>query len=519
MRSNSNHLNRELDCLIGTLQERYAGSLRAVGGYDGPMLASRLAQRVLEISHAAYARAAGLRLPADNAGPLLPLTPMFCPGANVYAGGAIRITVPLSVWMKAQAVFVAHWVYCLGSILFPQMAGRGATETTLVYGVGEESLFQEGNDHAFVEFCDKGPVAPLQRVRLLVQSSQPARASSSSRFSYWRNPLTVLIRTTAIGFAARMRLLAVHIALLPRWLLASAQAPELSLLARDFPYTGMVRALDRAGILRDIVCTISSYGSQPLWMRGLSHTKVHMVWYAQNWKPIRWMDEPLDSDIVELPHIAVDAHWVWTHSFAAYLSTLLPKAACHVVGPLLWYLPVSVQRPTDVISISVFDVPPYADAVALAYGEFPNYNHPRNLFAFIRDVLALATRLKAELGVQAVVSLKTKRGYNAAYDRPYFDHLESLAAQGQIRLRHHSTNLYSMIVDSHLVLAYPFTSPAYVAAHLGVPAIYHDPTGAILRQDFSDLPDGLPFTSSGQALFEEAKALLGKHGEIAGNWR
>jgi polysaccharide biosynthesis PFTS motif protein len=76
-----------------------------------------------------------------------------------------------------------------------------------------------------------------------------------------------------------------------------------------------------------------------------------------------------------------------------------------------------------------------------------------------------------------------------------------------------------MIVDSHLVLAYPFTSPAYVAAHLGVPAIYHDPTGAILRQDFSDLPDGLPFTSSGQALFEEAKALLGKHGEIAGNWR
>lgn len=517
MRFNSNHLNRELDCFIGRLQERFAVRLSAVGGYDGPLLASRLAQRVLEICHSTYARAAGLRLSMEDARPLLPQTPIACPGANVDAG-AIRITVPLSAWLKAQVMFIVHWGYGLGSILAPHAAGQGVTETTLVYGVGEESLFQEESDRAFVEFCGKGPVAPLQQMRLVVQSSRPARASSSSHISYCRNPLTALIRTSAIGFAARIRLLAVHIALLPRWLIASAQAPELSLLARDFPYTGMVRALDRAGILRDIVCTISSYGSQPLWMRGLARAKVHMVWYAQNWKPIRWIEDPLDSDIVELPRIAADTHWVWTRSFAAYLSTLQPQAACHVVGPLLWCLPKSEPCPTDVVSISVFDVPPYANDVALAYGEFPNYNHPQNLFAFIHDVLELATRLMAELGLSVVVSLKTKRGYNTAYDRPYFDHLESLAAQGRIRLRHHSTNLYSMIAGSHLVLAYPFTSPAYVAAHLGVPAIYHDPAGAILRQDFSDLPDGLPFTSDGQALFEEVKDLLGKHGEIAGNW-
>jgi polysaccharide biosynthesis PFTS motif protein len=69
--------------------------------------------------------------------------------------------------------------------------------------------------------------------------------------------------------------------------------------------------------------------------------------------------------------------------------------------------------------------------------------------------------------------------------------------------------MYSLITKSHLVIVYPFSSPAYVADSVGVPTIYYDPTGSIVRCDFSDPPSLIQFANTRKKLHELSLKVLG----------
>jgi polysaccharide biosynthesis PFTS motif protein len=127
---------------------------------------------------------------------------------------------------------------------------------------------------------------------------------------------------------------------------------------------------------------------------------------------------------------------------------------------------------------------------------------------FTHDLIRLKTKLEAQFRMPVVLSLKTRRGYKAAYDRSYFEHLESLRSEGVLTIKHHATNLYSLISGSHLVIAYPFTSPPYIAEWLQVPSIYYDPTATLVRQHFGDSPSLVDFANTPDSLFAAASSAI-----------
>jgi polysaccharide biosynthesis PFTS motif protein len=146
-------------------------------------------------------------------------------------------------------------------------------------------------------------------------------------------------------------------------------------------------------------------------------------------------------------------------------------------------------------------------------GEVPNYNHPDNLSNFVQAIIALKARLERALGATVTLRLKVKRARTPWYDKGYFDYLDALASTGDLLLLPSlllpsSANLYSVISASHLVVAYPFTSPAYVADALRVPCVFFDPTSTIVREDFSDTPENILFASSFDTLYQECFAAL-----------
>jgi hypothetical protein len=506
---NTNHSNLAFDREIDKCKVWLQTKVFDACGYSAEVLVDRLVQRVVEISHCSYATAVIglLRKTNGNAFPTSGAQ-INCNRAFMEIGSG-RITITPRQWLANQFDFVLHWTFGLLSILSVKRARKGNLSAVLIFGVGEESIFKNGNDEQFVSYCRLGPIAPLRSRKLfLVQSTAKHVSSCPSDFAYCRNPLVGLLREATLGCLGRFQLLVNHFILFLRFMFAVSRVPQLSLLGRDFAYCSISRELDKKGLIDSIISTCSSFTTQQLWMRDLRRATVHMIWYAQNWRPISYSADHVVSDVPNLRWIRVDTHWVWTHAFAEYLKALGHDKAIEVVGPILWYMPEINNSPKNAIKIAIFDISPFADEIALIYGEITNYFHPHNMFSFVRDVISLKSELEKTFHLPVSFRLKTKRGYNSAYDRSYFDHLEALGSLGSIELEHHSANMYSLISSSHLVIVYPFSSPAYLAEALNVPSIYYDPTKSIFRQHFGDSPSLIDFANCREGLCNSAISAL-----------
>lgn len=481
-----------------------------VCGYSSAVLTDRLMQRLVEISRGPYALAVSVLCKTTSNCFPNPGTQVNCNRAFMEIGSG-RITVTPKQFLANQFDFCIHWAFCLMSIFLVKKA-QNSLPAVLVFGVGEESLFVDKNDEQFVNYCRLGPIDPLRKAkRFLVQSASKNLSSCQLEFSYSRNPLIDLLRGAKMGFWGRIQLVVKHLILFFAYQFAVFRLPQISLLGRDFAYSGIAFELDRLALIESIVLTTSYYTSQPLWMRALHGSKVHMVWYSQNVKPVFYSSDNLESDDPPLRWIRVDTHWVWTHAFAEYLRTLGHRHSIEVVGPIVWYMPEINVPSTNVIKVAVFDIPAVDDSVLLKHcGEVTNYYHPENVRAFIDDIIALKSELVKIFNLPVFFCLKMKRGYHANYNRAYFDYLEKLGALGSISLENHTGNLYSLITQSHLVIAYPFTSPAYVAEFLNVPCIYYDPTESLIRHDYCDNKSLVNFANCPQDLFNAAISALGK---------
>jgi polysaccharide biosynthesis PFTS motif protein len=124
----------------------------------------------------------------------------------------------------------------------------------------------------------------------------------------------------------------------------------------------------------------------------------------------------------------------------------------------------------------VFDVTPVKEGYARQIGLVKNYYAASNMIAFIENVVAACEKAATRLGQPILVLLKHKRGHSEVHDRSYLQCVSNLVDGGRMQLAPAQTNLYSIIAASSVAVVVPYSSPAQVAATLGVPAIYFDPT-------------------------------------------
>jgi hypothetical protein len=475
-------------------------------GYPSTVLVDCLMQQL--VSKALYPYASAFKSLEKTGKDCFPTgTIIDCDSASIEVGSG-RVLISTKQWIINIFGFFLRWMLCAVAILFPRKGTCSGMPSTLLYGVAEESLFDTEGDAHFVEYCRMGGIEPLREGRhFFVQSDTNHAPGNHPEFVYCKRPIVNILREANLGLYERVCLLVKHLWFFFVCVFSMLKHPALSLLGKELAFSKVVSILDKKDCLAAVIFTCSCYTNQPLWARSLLNTQTHMIWYAQNWKPVSFKSDGLSSDSPCLHWIRVDIHWVWTKAFATYLQTLVQQTTIKAVGPIVWRLPKFSLPPEDAIKITIFDISPFYDDIAIKFGQISNYNHPDNLFMFIRDILCLKLAIESAFNKPVSISLKNKRGYDPVYAREYFDYLNDLADQGAIRLEHYSMNIYTLISESHLVIAYPFTSPAYIAEALDVSSIYHDPTGSICRQDFSDTPL-VCFTQSPSELTETAKQLL-----------
>ena len=153
--------------------------------------------------------------------------------------------------------------------------------------------------------------------------------------------------------------------------------------------------------------------------------------------------------------------------------------------------------------ISVFDITPLTDEAAASLGLLGNYYSAENMIAFLDGI----EEAMGQAGLRLPVVLKPKRTLVAAKSDPRY--LKRLDGDASIRQLAPATSVYGVVAKSAAVIVYPFTTVAYVAEHLGVPAIYFDPTGR--REALYEHGRHIRYASGTAQLAAALRAAAGAH--------
>ena len=262
--------------------------------------------------------------------------------------------------------------------------------------------------------------------------------------------------------------------------------PVFCLLWRDLAEHAAAAALNDGHLIDAIVITNSNWLQQLLWTSDLRDRrfKTYMALYSLNSSTIVYKDDPVSYTHPGIRHLRVDEIWVWNEAYRKVLDTEEVSPPSRSVGPILWYLPES-RSPSGTRrepTLCVFDVNPRSSgyAVAAADTRFRYYN-ARNAVKFVDDIFHARDRAAAVLGRRIHIVLKHKRTTIQGHDAGYFEHLDRIiSACADVTRAPSDANVYSLIADSILVIVPPYSSPAYVAGFLGIPAIYYDASGKLL---------------------------------------
>jgi len=486
MKINSNHCSLAFDNDIKYVKSWFNTKVFATCGSESSDILERLTQKVVSLGLPEYAKTTK-KLNELNGDESLPKNTLINIGVASLEVGTGRVHVNAKQCVENIFCFITHWLYCLLATLSIYKKSPNHKSVTLVYGVGEEAIFNNDSDENFLEYLKNGPIDIFHNdVHLFVESSSDLQSTDVINVTYCKRPVITFLKCANLGFINRVLLLLNHIRLFAYYFSAIIRFPQLSLLSRELAYSSVFSMLDRKGLMTSVIQTCSNYTEQALWMRGLKHTKTHMVWYAQAWKSITYKSDRLESTLPNLRWIRVGTHWVWTSSFADYLKSLGLGNDFRVVGPIVWQLPELTSPELDRLKICVFDASPFSDEIALRNGQITNYHHPSNLFSFVNGILSLKNNLQLCFKQPISLSFKTKRGHKKQYDKEYFDYLDTLNSNETIDLVNYQANLYYLISGCHLVIAYPYTSVAYIAEALNIPCVYYDPVNLICDHNFGD---------------------------------
>lgn len=422
------------------------------------------------------------------------------------------LSISLRLFFQSVIEFHIHWLHALFQVVLGLLhKSKRDGSATLVFGVGIENIFVDGTDLRFINYCRYGVVEPLkQSKRLIVQAVTISQSTDSSYLEYSRFPLFALMRANPLKLSAFLMFLLQHFKTVLAYWVAVIRLPVVSLLGRDFAYHALAENLNQRNLIDSIVITNSNYSAQPLWMSNLPNRsfKTHMVWYAQNTVPIIYKSNPESVSIPNYYYMQVDIHWVWTKGYAEYLRSLGIKSDVIVVGPIVWHLApdgLHEKIKSNEVVISVFDVTPVNNSFAEKIGLYGNYYSTNNMLSFIGGIEKLKSALE-ESNNNVRVLLKHKRYYVNAHSKEYISYILDSIKLKVIELVDSQENIFSVIASSDLVIVVPYSSPAYIADFLNVPAIFYDSTELVFP--VYEKTSNLNFASGDADLISKVKKVL-----------
>jgi len=361
-------------------------------------------------------------------------------------------------------------------------------EATLVYGISNNNLFINGNDSEFINFCINGDIEPLKKAKsIIVECIDNVKPLNSESIEYRKNPLHALLFRNRNKFNEFIKFLKNHMQAIIAYIKLLFFSRVFSVLYKDFSYHALVRLLDDKHAIENVMITLSNHSEQLLCMSSLKgkNFHLHMAWYAiceTYYHKFKWDKCRILSK--GFKYIRVDESWVWTKDFSLYLRKIGVTGIFHYIGPILWLLPekIPVQIPElsrKSINVCIFDRNPNNKSTIEDFGElhFYRYFSYSNMSKFINDIICVIDNIEEHNNIKINLLLKSRMS-NAGYDDERYNALIKKIAEVEKRISivDPYVNLYSLVGNCDAIIVFPYSSPAYVADYMNIPAIYFDPT-------------------------------------------
>lgn len=395
-----------------------------------------------------------------------------------------QISLSFNYQLRCFAEFSYEWLLNLMAIL--HIGKQNLQASTLVYGIGKESIFSEGSDNRFIQFLSNNKISPLSDFNYLIVQSAADAVSTSDKVFYAANPLRYLIANAQISTRSRLKTLLKHL-MLPFNLIICFFSFRMSVLIfRDFSYMAITDCLFENSLIKEVCITNSNYADQPLWMRRLQYHKIllHKIHYSQNNRQIITKGNPTEIANPCLKLLVADIHWVWSDDYADFIHCLYPDKKVCVVGPIMFYnykTEISTKSKLDqTYNICLFDVTPIYDSVAHSIGIYENYYGVEILNKFLLDIVLAKNTLESRYKVKIKLKLKHKRGFNKNHHPNYIQLCNDLYAKNEIIAVNYEENIFQMIEKSDLTISIPYTSTAQIGCLFHTEALYYDPTAEVL---------------------------------------
>jgi len=411
-----------------------------------------------------------------------------CGNFNIYPVNGV-ITPRNKLIASSIINFLSLWIYVLYYFfrsVFINKKNNGPA--VLMHGVPAANLLNEDGYH-FENFCTSGNIDFLTRAeKFIVQVDSNTKIISKKNFSYVRYPLLALLSYNKYSFREWIKFFSSHIKILFGFSWMVFKNPISCLLWRDYGLHASAMMLNDKCLIKGNLITNSNWLQQYLWMSDLpsKNFKTYLALYSVNSSALKFKDVPALSTHPSLKLLRVD----YILSWGSYYEQALREEGIYFpvlnVGPIIWALPdegsQSQIKTKSKINICLFDVTPKSNSDFKKLELIDNYYNLDICKLFISETIKAIKTIEAELKIIIEIKIKHKRKISRFEDNLYSNYIDEVVESSEtIKLLPEDSGLWPIIMNCDLVVAIPYTSPAYIAEYLGIDAVFFDPSGLLVN--------------------------------------
>jgi len=478
---------RDIALLLDSHKSSLNKSMISFYLYDKSAILERIAQAVsLELTDSFLSKILNKKNEGKDYSYHAKLEIFHCGKLNIYpVNGAITPGNKLVVSCVTNLLFLWGYVmYCFFKSAFNKKNNFGPA--VLIHGVPAANLLNEGGCH-FENFCTSGNIELLTHAKkYIVQIDSSTKIANKKNFIYDRYPLLALLSHNQYSFSERIKFLWNHIKILFGFIWTVFKNPIMCLLWRDYGLHSSAMVLNEKFLIKENLITNTNWLQQYLWMSNLpgKNFKTHLALYSLNSGALRYKGVSALANHPGIKLLRVDSILSWGSYYEQALREECIYSPVLNVGPILWTLPDKKSqrqiKTKSKINICLFDVTPKRNRDFKKLELVENYYSLENCKLFVSETISAVKAVEADLKVIFEIKIKHKRKISGFEDDLYLTYIDELVESSEkIKLLPEDSNLWTIVANCDLVVAIPYTSPAYVAEYLGIDAVFFDPSGLL----------------------------------------
>jgi polysaccharide biosynthesis PFTS motif protein len=368
-----------------------------------------------------------------------------------------------SLLFKIAFYIMYIFVYFVLLLNFKSKSGR----LTLIYSLTFDQIYRDNSCQSVSEFFSAGRFGLKKNSEFLIECKSLKRLRGFNNVKVTRD-IPLQIYANYCSFSEKSHILIMIVRRFFHSIMMLITIPDFSLVLKEYIFDESIFLGKQEKFIDTVITTQTHLLFQPLIFNlDIVKNKRIMLWYSANSIPIPYKDKTqlvlgLSNDFYH--NAKVDEHWVWNKSNADYIRKMNSQKVL-IKGSMLFYGASQRQKPLPKFDVLLFDTTP---PKFLPENNVFNENH---VCDFVSEIVQVIKEFKGYPSIE--IGLKPKREVADLHSQKYVDMLHKFYDSGLITRIGHRENIYDLVRNAKVVIAYPFTSPVFIAKELGVDCAFY----------------------------------------------